>query len=137
MVGSHEHRFRNKIASTAVLAFPRGGTAMPNQTNNRETGARHLPAKTDADANDDFAQHAATNRKPKDGVGLTERLDDANEKTRHYDGQNPGMRTPSPATEKVAGAGPALAEHSKDAKAPKGGRQPGAYVKDGKGFDRS
>jgi hypothetical protein len=105
---------------------------MSNQTNNRETGARHLPAKTEADANDDFAQDAATNRKPKDGVGLTEPLDDVNEKTRHYDGQNPGMRTPSPATEKVAGAGPALAEHSKDAKAPKGGRQPGAYVKEGK-----
>lgn len=38
--------------------------------------------------------------------------------------------TPSPSTEKVSGAGPATAEHSKDAKAPKGGRQPGAYVKD-------
>lgn len=38
--------------------------------------------------------------------------------------------TPSPAPEKVSGAGPAMAEHSKDAKAPRGGRQPGAYVKD-------
>ncbi|AZO53470.1 hypothetical protein EN804_03000 [Mesorhizobium sp. M8A.F.Ca.ET.161.01.1.1] len=38
--------------------------------------------------------------------------------------------TPSPATEKVSGAGPAISEHSKDAKAPKSGRQPGAYVKD-------
>lgn len=38
--------------------------------------------------------------------------------------------TPSPAAEKVSGAGPAMAEHSKDAKAPRGGRQPGAYVKD-------
>jgi hypothetical protein len=37
--------------------------------------------------------------------------------------------TPSPATEKVSGAGPALAERSKDAKAPSPGRQPGAYVK--------
>ncbi|TPM95044.1 hypothetical protein [Mesorhizobium sp. B2-1-3A] len=42
----------------------------------------------------------------------------------------PKPATPSPATEKVSGAGPALSEHSKDAKAPKGGRQPGAYVKD-------
>ena len=41
----------------------------------------------------------------------------------------PKPATPSPATEKVSGAGPALAEHSKDAKAPKRGRQPGAYVK--------
>ncbi|PBB65289.1 hypothetical protein CK228_28960 [Mesorhizobium sp. WSM4312] len=38
--------------------------------------------------------------------------------------------TPSPSTQKVSGAGPALSEHSKDAKAPKSGRQPGAYVKD-------
>ncbi|HEV2503777.1 MAG TPA: DUF2934 domain-containing protein [Mesorhizobium sp.] len=38
--------------------------------------------------------------------------------------------TPSPATEKTSGAGPAIAERSKDAKAPKGGRQPGAYIKD-------
>ncbi|RWC49320.1 MAG: hypothetical protein EOS55_06485 [Mesorhizobium sp.] len=38
--------------------------------------------------------------------------------------------TPSPATEKISGAGPAISEHSKDAKAPKAGRQPGAYVKD-------
>ncbi|RUW61220.1 hypothetical protein EOA16_12715 [Mesorhizobium sp. M7A.F.Ca.US.008.03.1.1] len=38
--------------------------------------------------------------------------------------------TPSPAAEKISGAGPAIAEHSKDAKAPRGGRQPGAYVKD-------
>ncbi|TGQ62688.1 hypothetical protein EN829_032570 [Mesorhizobium sp. M00.F.Ca.ET.186.01.1.1] len=38
--------------------------------------------------------------------------------------------TPSPATEKVSGAGPAISERSKDAKAPKSGRQPGAYVKD-------
>jgi len=105
---------------------------MSDPTNNRETGARHLPAKTDADANDGFSQAAATNRKPKDGLGLTEPLDDVYEKTRHYDGQDSGMRTPSPATEKVAGAGPALAERSKDAKAPKGGRQPGAYVKEGK-----
>jgi hypothetical protein len=106
---------------------------MSDPTNNRETGARHLPAKQDADAHDDFSQDAATNRLPKGGVGLTEPLGDVNEKTRHYDGQDPSKRsTPPPATEKVSGAGPALAEHSKDAKAPKGGRQPGAYVKEGK-----
>jgi hypothetical protein len=37
--------------------------------------------------------------------------------------------TPSRETRKFAGAGPAIAEHSKDAKAPKAGRQRGAYVK--------
>jgi hypothetical protein len=37
--------------------------------------------------------------------------------------------TPSPEMGKL-GAGPAIAEHSKDAKAAKAGRQPGAYAKD-------
>ena len=104
---------------------------MSNEKNNRETGARHFPAKADADAHDDFSQSAADNRKPAGGVGLTESSNDVNEKTRHYDGQNPSKQpTPSPSTEKVTGAGPAIAEHSKDAKAVKGGRQPGAYVKE-------
>lgn len=42
--------------------------------------------------------------------------------------------TPSPAAEKVTGAGPAIAERSKDAKAIQGtaGRQPGARTKDRK-----
>jgi hypothetical protein len=106
---------------------------MDNGKNNRETGARHLPAKAEGDANDDFSQDAATNRKPKGNFGLSEPTDDVNEKTRHSDGQNPSkQRTSSPATEKVSGAGPALAEHSKDVKAPKGGRQAGAYVKEEK-----
>ncbi len=104
---------------------------MADRTNNRETGARHLPAKADTDANDGFAQDAATNRKPKGGFGLSKPANDVNDKTRHYDGRNPAkQRTPSPATEKVSGAGPSMAEHSKDAKAPKGGRKAGAYVKD-------
>jgi len=104
---------------------------MANDNNNRETGARHLPAKADADAHDDFSQDAAANRPPAGGVGLTESSNDVNGKTRHSDSQNPTKQsTPSPATEKVSGAGPAIAEHSKDAKAAKGGRQPGAYVKE-------
>jgi hypothetical protein len=103
-----------------------------SNTNNRETGARTFPARTDADASDEVSQAAAENKKPANGMGLTESLDDVNDKTRHSDGVNPPRHpTPSPATEKVSGAGPAIAEHSKDAKAPKGGRQPGAYVKDG------
>lgn len=88
---------------------------MTDQKNNRETGARHLPAKTDADANEDFSQDAAENRKPKAGVGLTEPDGDVNEKTRHYDGQNPRRLATSPAIEQVSGAGPAMAQHSKDA----------------------
>ena len=106
---------------------------MTDRTNNRETGARHLPAKADADANDGLAQDAATNRKPKRGFGLSEPADDESDKTRHYDGRNPAkQRMSSPATEKVSGAGPNMAEHSKGAKAPKGGRKAGAYVKDAK-----
>jgi hypothetical protein len=53
------------------------------------------------------------------------------DKTRQSEGQNPKRQpTPSAAPEKTSGAGPAIAEHSKDAKAPKSGRQPGAYVKE-------
>jgi hypothetical protein len=44
-------------------------------------------------------------------------------------GRSGRQPTPSPATEKVAGAGPAIAERSKDAKAPTPGRQRGAHVK--------
>ena len=102
---------------------------MPEKSN-YETGARKFPAKQDADASDDFSQEAAENKKPADGMGLTRSTDEVNEKTRQSDGQNPKRPTPSPSTEKVSGAGPAVAEHSKDAKAPKAGRQPGAYVKE-------
>jgi hypothetical protein len=107
-----------------------GGSTMSGNENKRETGARKFPAKAGADSSDDFSQDA-TNKKPADGAGLTESVNEANEKTRHSEGQNPSKRpTPSSATEKVSGAGPAIAEHSKDAKAPKSGRQPGAYVKE-------
>lgn len=101
-----------------------------NNSNNHETGARKFPARADADTSDEFSQSAAENRKPANGIGLTESLDDVNENTRHTDGVNSPRRTSSPAPEKVSGLGPAIAEHSKDAKAPKSGRQPGAYVKD-------
>jgi hypothetical protein len=92
---------------------------MSGSENNRETGARKYPAKTDADASDQISQAAATNKKPTGGVGLTESMNDVNEKTRHSDGQNPSVAAPGPATEKGSGAGPAIAEHSKDAKANK------------------
>ena len=101
---------------------------MPENENHRETGARKSPAKQDADVSDGFSQDAATNKRP-DGMGLSKPVDETNEKTRQSDGRDPQPATPSPSTEKVSGAGPAIAEHSKDAKAPKGGRLPGAYVK--------
>ena len=101
---------------------------MSGNKNNRETGARKYPAKADVDASDQFSQNAAENRKPAGGMGLTESVNDVNEKTRHADGQMPPRHAkPSPATEKVSGAGPAVAAQAKDAKA---GRRPGAYIKD-------
>lgn len=96
-----------------------------------ETGARKYPARTGPDPNDDFSSDAAGNKPPAGGMGLTRPADQTNEETHQSEGQNPPRRvTPSPATEKTSGAGPAISEHSKDAKAPRSGRQPGAYVKD-------
>jgi hypothetical protein len=80
---------------------------MDDNRNNRETGARHATTKTEADATEAFSQDAATNRRPPGGMGNAEQLDDHNEKTRHSDGQQ---------TRKMSGAGPALAERSKDAR---------------------
>lgn len=103
---------------------------MPDPTE-YETGARHRVEKTQPDDNENFSQDAATNKRPPSGMGNSESVDDANEKTRHSDGQNPGRRPPSsPASQKTAGAGPAIAERSKDAKTTETGRQPGAYVKE-------
>ncbi|MBA1144740.1 hypothetical protein [Mesorhizobium neociceri] len=104
---------------------------MSDQENRRETGARKYPANTDPDPSDQFSQDAASNQKPAGGMGLTRKQGDVEDKTHQSDGHNPpGHATPSAATQKTSGAGPSIAEHSKDAKAPKTGRQPGAYVKD-------
>lgn len=86
------------------------------------------PKDTEYAGHPDFSQDAALDVHPH-GIGNSEPLDDVDEKTRHSDGQNPEGATPSPDMEKL-GAGSAIAEHSKDAKAPKAGRQPGAYVKE-------
>ncbi|RWC26367.1 MAG: hypothetical protein EOS27_25395 [Mesorhizobium sp.] len=91
--------------------------------NHRETGARKLQSGPNEADRDRESIEAAENKPPADGQGLSQHIDD---KTR----QSEGRATPSPETRKFAGAGPALAEHSKDAKAPRRGRQPGAYVKD-------
>ena len=104
---------------------------MTASENRRETGATKYPAKNDADPSDNFSQEAAGNKKPASGMGLTRPAGDVEDKTHQSDGQNPpGRATPSPATEKTSGAGPAISEHSKDAKGPRAGRQPGAYKKD-------
>jgi len=74
-----------------------------------------VPQRADADAQDGFSNdypanpQAAIGKEPAKAARPT--------------------KTPSPATQKTSGVGPAMAEHSKDAKAPRGGRQPGAYVK--------
>ena len=99
---------------------------MAGGDNDRETGARHFPPKTDADASSQFSQEATENRKPDSGEGLTEALDDVNEKTRHSDGQNPPAKSNSDARQ-TSGAGPAIAERSKDAKSNAPGREPRAY----------
>jgi hypothetical protein len=96
-----------------------------------EHGATKYPAKKDADASDQFSQEAAGNKKPASGMGLTRSTNEVEDKTHQSEGKNPpSPATPSAATEKTSGAGPSIAERSKDAKAPKSGRQPGAYVKD-------
>jgi hypothetical protein len=103
---------------------------MTASENRRDTGAAKYPARN-AGSSDDFSQDAAGNTKPASGMGLTRPVGEVEAKTHQSDGQNtPSRATPSPATEKTSGAGPAISEHSKDAKAPKAGRQPGAYKKD-------
>ncbi|MDX8523657.1 hypothetical protein RFM68_03980 [Mesorhizobium sp. MSK_1335] len=105
---------------------------MNDNENRRETGATKYPANTDPDPADQFSQHAADNEKPREGMGLTRRQGEVEDKTHQSEGRNPPRQaTPSPVTEKSSGAGPAVAERSKAAKAPRSGRQPGAYVKAG------
>jgi hypothetical protein len=99
---------------------------MTASENRRETGATKFPARSDADPSDNFSQDAAGNTKPASGMGLTRPVRDVDDKTHQSDGQNPPRQaTPSSATEKTSGAGPAISKRSKDAKTPKAGRQPG------------
>jgi hypothetical protein len=60
-----------------------------NDNNRRETGGRKLSSDRGPDPADAFSRDAAKNKPPKTGVGLTEPSGDVNEKTRHYDGQQP------------------------------------------------
>ncbi len=115
--------------------------------NNRESGAR-VP-KRGENRRPDPIHTGDKGDEPKRPYGLTEPVQDRGQSTRHYDGVQPPSNlqpssvdedgqpisekrsTPSPDPQKTSGAGPAIAEHSKDAKAPKSGRNPGAYVKKG------
>ena len=102
---------------------------MTGDENRRETGATKYPVMKDADPSDVFSQDAAGNKKPPSGIGLRRPAGQGEESPSAR--RKPGKQaTPSPATEKTSGAGPAIAERSKDAKAPKAGRQAGAYVKE-------
>ncbi|MEZ2331285.1 hypothetical protein AB6802_16315 [Mesorhizobium sp. RCC_202] len=102
---------------------------MTTTQNNRETGATKYPAREGRDPTAEFSQDAAENKKPKDG--LSRPPGEVDDKTHQSDGQNPPRAaTPSPATQRVAGAGPAIAERSKDAGMPRDGRQPGENSKD-------
>jgi hypothetical protein len=90
----------------------------PAQSPSSATGPSPNPQPTQQDPifadHPEFSQDAAKNTPPT-GIGNSEPLDDVNEKTRHSDGQNLAvLTTPSPDTQKF-GAGPAIAEHSKDA----------------------
>ncbi len=86
--------------------------------NQRETGARepvedHRPTDT--------SQNAAMPDKPKP-YGLTEPEDGTDDKAAKSGAKDAhGADKPSPAPQKVTGAGPAIAEHSKDAASPKPG----------------
>ena len=86
--------------------------------NNRKVGSGAMPTKFDADTADQVSQEAQ-----KEGM-----LAEATKGAVRSKEQSP-RPTPNPSTEKVSGAGPAIAEHSKDAKALKGGRQAAASVK--------
>lgn len=103
---------------------------MPDPTN-YETGVREPVEKVQADANEETSQVAGNNKLPPTPLGNSEPVDDVDEKTRHSDGHSPPFEgSPSPSTEQAAGAGPAIAERSKDAHAAVPNRQPGAYVED-------
>ena len=89
-----------------------------------EPGAGAHPAKSDADTADQVSQEAQ-----KKGTVLKESMRGSENEIRNSNARA-HRATPSPSAEKLSGAGPAISEHSKDAQAPKGGRQPGAYVKE-------
>jgi hypothetical protein len=104
---------------------------MTTSQNNRETGATKYPARQGSDPSAGFSQDAAENKKPMGGTGLSRPPGEVDDRTHQSDGQNPSRTTKSsPATQGMAGAGPAIADRSKDARAPKDGRQSDRAAKD-------
>ncbi len=76
-----------------------------------------MPARADADTQDGFSNDSPASPTP----GKSAKPSKAQKS-----GKGP---TPSPATEKVSGAGPAIAEHSKDAKILKGKSKSKSFAK--------
>lgn len=62
------------------------------------------PRDTEYAGHPDFSQDAATNKLPAGGFGNSEPLDDANEKTRHSDGQRPQREEIDPGADKPPGS---------------------------------
>lgn len=100
-MNTNEDRERTGTTGTANQGAPR---------NERETGARKLPA--DGETGQETDQQAAENAPPRDGQGLSEPEDGAVD---HGDGVNPPARQHD--IIKETGAGPAVGRHSKDARA--------------------
>ncbi|MEO9341052.1 hypothetical protein ABFT80_27050 [Mesorhizobium sp. SB112] len=91
---------------------------MTRNENNRKTGARK-PEEVKEDKKNEFSLDAALNKKPAQGQGLSQPMDEANEKTRRSEGVNPNAgEAGNVPIEKTTGAGPGIAAHSKDAKVP-------------------
>ncbi len=87
--------------------------------NRRETGARKLQSAPDETDRDREGVDAAENKQPAGGLGLSQDINETNDKTRQSEGTRHRPANPNPDTDRLAGAGPA--EHSKDAKVPKDG----------------
>jgi hypothetical protein len=86
------------------------GTELPADGNEARVPAEPAPEDTRYAGHPEFAQDAASNKRP-EGIGNSEPVDDNDERTRHSDGMNP----PRPSTpQPTSGAAQALARHSKD-----------------------
>jgi hypothetical protein len=86
------------------------GTELPADGDEARDHAEPAPKDTRYAGHPEFAQDAASNKRP-EGIGNSEPVDDNDERTRHSDGMNP----PRPSTpQPTSGAAQALARHSKD-----------------------
>lgn len=96
-----------------------------------KTGARKPAENEQCGATNETSPAASENNLSAAPSGKSEPVDDLDEENTHLDEQRPPFQgSPSPSTEQIAGAGPAIAERSKDAHTSVPNRQPGAYVED-------